>query len=309
MNPKVSVIIATHYRNDLVTDAIESVLQQDYSPVELIVVDDSGEGHAEPVLRQYDEVTPIIRDENGGWGAAYTSGIEAANGEYVQLLDDDDLLLEGKLAKTAELLEREPDVGVAYCGMVQDTGDRHFPNPDVSGDVLERALRFKTFPCCTITMLIERDVLLDVLPLADYGDDLDLKIELARQTEFDYVNECLVCWRREYSRKWVGLEKFAEMKRIVRNQRELYTQYPSVRRAVLAERYEKEGKARLHEQFWSATAILCFAKAAYYADDTRFRCASQSVAALFGRPGWNAARLVRDITLGNPSENVPTGDS
>lgn len=309
MDPKVSVIIATHYRNDLVTDAIESVLKQDYSPIELVVVDDSGEGHAEPVLRQYDEVEPVIRDENGGWGAAYTSGIEASTGEYVQLLDDDDYLLEGKLRKTAEVLREDPDVGVAYCGMVKDNGDRHYPNPEVTGDVLERTLRFKTFPCCTITMLVERDVLVDTLPLADYADDLDLKIELARRTEFDYVDECLVCWRREHSRKWVGLAKFDEMKRIVRNQRDLYAQYPAVRRAVLAERYEEEGQAWLREHVWSLTAVICFLKAAYYADDTRLQCTGQSVASLFGRPGWNAARHLRDLTVGNPCDSVRVGNS
>lgn len=304
MEPKVSVIIATYYRNDLVTDAIESVLEQDYDPIELVVVDDSGEGHAEPVLREYDEVTPIIREENGGWGAAYTTGIRASTGEYVQLLDDDDLLLPGKLEKTVEVLRDDPDVGVAYCGMVQDTGVRHYPNPEVAGDVLEQALRFKTFPCCTITMLLERDVLADALPLSEYGDDLDLKIELALRTEFDYVDECLVGWRRKYSRKWVGLQKYEEMKRIVRNQRDIYARYPELRRAVLAERYEEEGQERLDERFWSATAILCFLKAAYYADETAFRCTGQAAASLFGRPGLNAARCTRNAIWGPPPSAV-----
>lgn len=304
MEPKVSVIIATYYRNELVTDAIESVLAQEYDPIELVVVDDSGEGHAEPVLRQYDEVTPIIREENGGWGAAYTTGIRASTGEYVQLLDDDDILLPGKLERTAEVLRDDPDVGVAYCGMVQDNGTYHYPNPEVTGNVLEEALRFKTFPCCTITMLVDRDVLVDTLPLAGYGDDLDLKIELARRTEFDTVDECLVGWRRRYSRKWVGLQKYEEMKRIVRNQRDIYREHPEIRRDVLAERYEKEGQERLDERCWSAAAILCFLKAAYHGDETALRCTGQAVAALLGRPGLNAARCTRNAIWGPPPRAV-----
>lgn len=67
MWPLISVVIATHYRNELLARAIESVLEQGYEPVELIVVDDSGEGHASPVIDRYDDVIGIIRDANGGW--------------------------------------------------------------------------------------------------------------------------------------------------------------------------------------------------------------------------------------------------
>ena len=306
MKPKISVIIATYYRNNLVQDAIESVLAQEYEPVELIVVDDSGEGHAEPVLRQYgDDLQVITMDENGGWARAYTAGIEAATGEYIHLLDDDDYFLDGKLSKTLAAFEDNPGVGVVYTGLVSDVrGDQH-PDPDVAGNVLERALRFKMYPCCTITMLVRRDVLVDVLPLADYGDDLVLKIELARRTTFDYVDECLVYRRKEESRKWVGLEKFEEMKRIVRHQRALYDQYPDIRRAVLAERYEQEGQARLDQRLWSATAILCFLKATYYAEETRFRCGVQVLASVFGQPGLNTARRLRHAVLEGRAESPP----
>lgn len=298
MKPKISVVIATYYRNDLVQDAIESVLDQEYEPVELIVVDDSGEGHAEPVLQQYEgDLQAIIRDENGGWGRAYTAGIETATGEYIHLLDDDDYFLDGKLTQSLRAIENNPDAGVVYTGLISDAIGYQYPDPEVSGDVLERALRFKMYPCCTITMLIERDVLVDVLPLAEYADDLDLKIELARRTEFDYVDRCLVYRRFQESRKWVGLERFEEMKRLVRHQSDLYDQYPHIRRAVLAERYEEEGQARLDQSMWSATAILCFLKAAYYAEETKVRCYVQVAASLFGQPGLNAARRVRHTVV------------
>lgn len=304
MRPTVSVIISTYYRNDLVQDAIESVLTQDYEPVELIVVDDSGEGHAEPVLRQYeDDLRALIMDENGGWGRAYTTGIEAATGEYIHLLDDDDYFLDGKLTKSVHALEDNPEAGVVYTGLVSDVRGRQYPDPDVSGDVLEWALRFKMYPCCTITMLVERDVLVDTLPLAEYADDLALKIELARRTNFEYVDECLVYRRKQESRKWVGLEKFEEMKELVRRQRDLYDQYPEIRRAVLAERYEEEGQVRLDQRLWSATAILCFLKATYYADETRARCAGQVLVSLFGQPGLNAARRLRQTVVGGPADS------
>jgi len=76
VTPKISIIIPTYYRNDVLPEAIESVLDQNYEPTEVIVVDDSGEGNAEPVIAEYDEVRGIIREENGNWKAALTTGIE-----------------------------------------------------------------------------------------------------------------------------------------------------------------------------------------------------------------------------------------
>ncbi len=295
MPPTISVVIATYYRNELLRDAIESVLAQEYEPVELIVVDDSGEAHAKPVLDDYDALTPIVNEDNGGWAQAYTRGIQEASGEYVHLLDDDDYFLPGKLSKTVAVLEENPAIGVAYSGLVSDVRGEQLPR--VKGDVLESALMFKTYPCCTITMLIDRELLLDLLPLAEYADDLDLKIELARRTAFDTVDECLVYRRKTESRKWDSLERFAEMKRVVRNQQELYDQFPSIRRAVLAERYEKEGRARLEERAWSMAAIACFLKATYYATETRPRCVGQVVASLLGRPGIETARQVRNASV------------
>lgn len=305
MSTPVSVIIPTYYRNELVREAIESVLEQEYDPIELVVVDDSGEGHAKPVIDSYDDVNGVIREENGGWGRAYTTGIEASTGEYIQFLDDDDYLLPGRISKTAAVLDDNPDVGVAYSGLKQDDKGFQYPVPEVSGNILERALRFKTYPCFTGTMLMERDILTDLtpLPVLPAGNDLNLMIELARRTKFDYVDECLVYRRAGESMMWTGLNKFEGMKRVVARQSEIYDEYPSIRRAVLAERYEEEGQARLAKDPWSALAVLCFLKATYYADDTRLRCAVQVLASLFGRPGLNTARRVRDLAAGRSRPN------
>jgi glycosyltransferase involved in cell wall biosynthesis len=311
MNPKISVIIPTYYRNDLLPEAIESVADQTYEPVELIVVDDSGEGHAEPVLNEYESVIDqaIIREENGGWAAALTTGIEASTGEYIQFLDDDDRLLEGKLTKTAEILQEKPEVGVAYCGVLR--GDEpKLPKPEVSGDILEPALRFQTFPLWTGSMLMRRAVLEDCLPLAGMGEDddldielgdTDLKIELAKRTEFDYVDECLAFYRREGNKRWTGLRRFRKVKQNIEHQREIYDQYPKIRRSLLSTWYEKQGNAWLDKRPWSPRAVLCFAKSTYYADKDRLPKAVLAIASVFGRPGVSAARTGRKIVLNEPS--------
>jgi glycosyltransferase involved in cell wall biosynthesis len=304
MNPTISVIIPTYYRNDLLPNAIESVTEQSYEPVELIVVDDSGEGHAEPVLTEYADVIdkPIIKDQNGGWAGAYTTGIEAATGEYIQLLDDDDYFLDGKLSKTAAVLQENPDVGVAYCGAIRGDDGCILPKPEVSGEILESAMLFRTFPLWTGSMLMRRDVLLDCLPLAgmDEDDDLDielgdtdLKIELAKRTKFESVDECLIFYRREGNILWTGRRKFRKVKQNVEHQHELYAQHPEIKRELLSHWYERQGQNWLDERPWSARAIVCFLKATYYADDDTIPKTIETMASLFGRPGIVTAKRAR----------------
>ncbi len=297
MNPLISVVITTYYRNELLEEAIESVLAQDYEPVELVVVDDSGEGNAEPVLDRYgDEVTSVIRDRNGGCSVARTDGIERSTGEYVHFLDDDDLFLEGKLSKTVDVLVDDPDVGVAYSGVRQDNGWQRRPPPEMSGDVLERTLRFETFPCYTGSMLIERDLLAETIPLAQFtaANDSDLMIQLARRTRFDYVDEVLTFNRRSESRTWTGLNKIEGMKQVIDARSDVYDRYPEIRRAVLAEIYYKEGHIRLIEDRWTTEAIACFARAARSGTENRLKYGGALIASLFGRPGVKTAANARD---------------
>lgn len=306
MERTISVIIPTHYRNQQLSVAIQSVLNQNYDNIECIVVDDSGEGYAEPVIRLYNDVNPVYHSENGGWAAAYTSGIEASSGEYIQFLDDDDHLLQGKLSKTAAVLENNQNVGVSYCGVIRGDEGEFLPKPEVAGDILEHALMFQTFPLWTGSMLMERDVLIDCMPLAGMSeeDDLDielgdtnLKIELARRTLFDYVDECLVYYHRQGNKLWTGPRKFHKVMQNVRYQQELYDRYPSIRRELLASWYQRQGLYWLEERTWSTKAIICFLKSIYYSQGTtnKLKSGLGTFISIFGHPGWLAAERVRNM--------------
>ena len=288
--PLVSVIIATYYRNGLVRDAIDSALSQEYAPIEVIVVDDSGCGHARPVLEAYDEIKPIYREENGGWGAAYTDGINAASGTYIQLLDDDDWLLPEKLSQCVDVLEEQPAIGVVYTGLIQDTTGRELPDPSYEGDVLEATLRFRTFPCCTITMFLRRSVLLDCLPLSREADDLYLKLCLAQRTPFASIDACLAYRRSQESRKWTGLRRTDEMRRILDVYADLYSGYPAIRQHVRTEIAVREGEYWMEQRIWSIRAIVCFVRATWLAAEGRSRHAIRAISSVFGRPGMSFAR-------------------
>lgn len=90
---KVTVVIPTYKRHDLLKRAIDSVLAQTYGNIELIVVDDAGDDNVEKICEDYKDKYNLFLLKNkylkGACGARNT-GIEYATGEYIANLDDDD---------------------------------------------------------------------------------------------------------------------------------------------------------------------------------------------------------------------------
>ena len=117
VTPLVSVIIATYNRAHIISHAIESVLKQTCKDYEIIVVDDGSSDGTEQLLRERyaEKIVYIGREANAGLSAARNTGIQAARGRYVAILDDDDLWLPEKLEMQICLIEKQPSLGLVYC--------------------------------------------------------------------------------------------------------------------------------------------------------------------------------------------------
>jgi glycosyltransferase involved in cell wall biosynthesis len=107
--PLVSVIVPVNNGQRFLREALESVLAQDYRPLEIIVIDDGSEDGSSEVVRSFEEVR-YIRHENRGPGAARNTGIAAARGEFLAFFDADDLMLPHKLKIQVGYLLEHPDV-------------------------------------------------------------------------------------------------------------------------------------------------------------------------------------------------------
>jgi glycosyltransferase involved in cell wall biosynthesis len=135
--PRVTVIIPTYNRAGLLIEAIESALRQTYRDFEIIVCDDgSTDDTAVRVRALADPVRYLGLTHTGCPGAPRNRGLDAARGELVAFLDDDDLWEPGKLARQVEVLEREPGLNVIYT-------DRRllFPDGSLSAPVASPALK------------------------------------------------------------------------------------------------------------------------------------------------------------------------
>lgn len=114
---RVSAVIPTYNRPEFLRGAIESVLAQRHVDVECVVVDDGSDtDYTEEVVEEYPEtVRCLVHRTNRGLSAARNTGIEAADGEYVAFLDDDDRWAPDKLSEQVRALERSSDAGLATC--------------------------------------------------------------------------------------------------------------------------------------------------------------------------------------------------
>lgn len=115
MTARVSVLIPTFNRAALVQEAIDSVLHQRGSTrFEIIVIDDGSSDGTREALERYGDAIRYVRQENAGLNASRNRALSLASGEYVALLDDDDVWLPFKTALELDALRRFPDAAFVH---------------------------------------------------------------------------------------------------------------------------------------------------------------------------------------------------
>ena len=115
----VTVVIPTHNRSGLLTEAVGSVLTQTHTVHEIIIVDDGSNDRHRSAVESLANRSPRIRvhamAENRGRSHARNEGLARANGDYVLFLDDDDLLDPGMIESSLLCFSTAPDSDVVVC--------------------------------------------------------------------------------------------------------------------------------------------------------------------------------------------------
>ena len=116
----VSVIIPSYNRSFLLKEAIQSVVDQTYRPIECIVVDDGSTDDTPEIVREFvlknnpQFTTRYIAQQNAGAQVARNTGTAASSGQYIQYLDSDDLLYPGKLQSQVSYLQDHPECDAVF---------------------------------------------------------------------------------------------------------------------------------------------------------------------------------------------------
>jgi glycosyltransferase involved in cell wall biosynthesis len=197
----ISIIIPTKDRRDLLRQALESVAAQRRPCAEAIVIDAGSDG-SDVVAREYPFVK-YVRQRSRGLTAARNEALRLASGDYVAMLDSDDLYEPDFLLACGDLLDREVDLAVAYTrGRVIDAEGR------TAGMILQghrcpaeplRALARDNFVVASFA-LVRRSVLAVVGGYDEslsWADDYDLFLRIALQGgRFAHVPRVLAARRR-----------------------------------------------------------------------------------------------------------------
>lgn len=121
---KVSVVVPVYGAEKFVARTIQSLLAQTYKNFEAIIVDDASPDGSIAICQQFsDPRLKIVRQENRGLPGARNTGIRHATGDYIALLDADDLWAPTKLEEHVEHLNRSPSVGISfsYSSFIDET--------------------------------------------------------------------------------------------------------------------------------------------------------------------------------------------
>jgi len=114
----VSTIIPVFNRPSSIAEAVDSVVAQTYRPIEVIIVNDGSTDDTgnvvERLAQEFGELVHAMHIDNSGPGAAREAGRLLAQGEFIQYLDSDDILLPDKFRFQVEGLQENPECGVAY---------------------------------------------------------------------------------------------------------------------------------------------------------------------------------------------------
>ncbi len=201
-DPLVSVIIPTHNRPQLLERAVESVLDQTYDNLELLVVDDASDERADleatfdfGAIADYEY---IYLEENRGGAGARNVGLDAATGEYIAFLDDDDEWLPEKIERQVDLFEDSSgDVGLVYTAVLQrdekkDIEDVHFnsvPDEHLRDLILKQYIGTMSSVMIRSGVLERVDGLNEEFPC---WHDWEFYFRIGRHFDFDAVSKPLV---------------------------------------------------------------------------------------------------------------------
>ncbi|MEZ8825970.1 glycosyltransferase family 2 protein [Vibrio amylolyticus] len=264
--PKVSIIITCYNYEKFIRTSIESVLNQDYPSIELIVVDDCSKDNSRSIISEYeDQLIPAFHVKNKGHGGAFNTGFDTATGDIVMFLDADDFLLPNSLKKAVSLFPEESGMCQFRMHLVDDKDKQFdiFPKQELLFDEGDGA-RNKLLYCgeyqSTVTsgLLFRRAYMEQVMPMPAesfrQGGDGYLVTLAPVFTHISSSDYCLSAYRQH------GLNHSGFANQLTDRAKWLL-EHNKMRHSAL-QKATKENQLQLQESFWyndlnHLTQLMC----------------------------------------------------
>jgi len=209
-SPKVSVVVPAYNTGAFLREALDSILAQTHPAHEILVVDDGSTDDTAAICHSYGPAIRYIHQHNQGISAARNAGIRAAAGDWIALLDSDDIALPNRLQRAVDAIQANPNTVVFYSAF-----DFYYPDgsrrlhPIFPARDLWPAMRYRS-PILPSTATILRSALLSVGGFRQvFIEDWDLWFRMILEygaAGFQETSESLVLYRqreRSFTKKHV----------------------------------------------------------------------------------------------------------
>ncbi len=206
MPPTLSINLCCYNSEKYLRETLDSIVNQTYKDWELVIINDGSSDCTEVIINEYiNQGYPIIYhcQENQGLGYSRNKAIELSKGEYIAIIDHDDIWLPSKLKKQMSLFKNRPEIGLVYSeGIIFFPNGvnelySHFSNHRYyRGYVLDK-LFFNDFVICS-SIVVKRSVIDHVGwfdPSFNHVEEYDLLLRISEKYSFDYLDEPLVQYR------------------------------------------------------------------------------------------------------------------
>lgn len=217
--PRVSVIVPAYNSAGYLPFAIDSVLSQTYGDWEIVIVDDGSTDHTQSLVESYrpklQDKLRYIHQSNRGLPAARNQGIRCARGEFIALLDADDVWLPHRLERSVEVMDREPETGLVHARVVRINargsviGQLRVEPKYMSGHIAPYIYTRRAHIVCPTVMFRRR--CLDTAGWFDEvmraTEDRDLWFRIALGYKITYINEVLAYYRLSPSSMTADLDR------------------------------------------------------------------------------------------------------
>lgn len=201
--PLVSFII-TYYNLpiEMLYECIDSIVQLSLQPSEreIIVVDDGSDNSPMDELMKYGNEIVYVRQANGGVSVARNTGMKMAKGDYIQLIDGDDYLLDKPYEQCVDIIRNNPNADIVLFDFTKNThqSSSYVGTPQItSGATFMRNHNLRGSACCFLFRLSIKGTL-EFTPGICYGEDEEFTPQLLLRAETVYYTNIPAYYYREH---------------------------------------------------------------------------------------------------------------
>ena len=206
----VSVIMTVYNREKYLSVAIQSVLNQTFSSLELIIIDDFSSDRSTEIIKKYqekdDRIKFLFHDENKGISKSTNDGINLAKGKFIAFIDSDDVWDKKKLEKQIKLLERDENLIIWTDGEIIDENGKFLgktfvqlcdsSNKKKSGDIFFELLLGNFIN--KSSLIFKKKILGDLRfdERLKTHEDYKIAVDLAKNYNYFFINQPLTQIRK-----------------------------------------------------------------------------------------------------------------